>query len=472
MEFICSTGNHIETYKTATCQVIKEDGFGKNIKRLQKCHTQPYIFCVLDDNSIVLYNYMSMNIVYYNSLFKEESPLLPPIIDVTKNDKNVILSNHTSQSYVISLCDDKYMSHITKEFPKRIIECDDSYIVLYSQSMLELEKEDLTTISEVNNTFSTSNYLANSTLYFSKEISQENFAICKHYMGKESVILENIANYGSYLSSHSIYSNFICIDDTSLICAEEDRVIYKCKNLNKVIAQVENTYGFMVLSPNKKYIAVVESAEMLIIDIDTLSVKHRLKRKRGIENISISSDSNLIALVDKSSSFFIFNVETGEIVSDIIKDDESFFYFAEFTNKQEKIILASRNNVIRVYDMTVKKITQVICSDSQNYNLRGFSKQSMSSDGNYMLATVTNNDTTLVVIELKHFNTIATYNYHNTYIKSAIFAEDDKYIVSISSDGQIIKNEFKPLQELIDYNSKRFVEREFTDIEKKKYYID
>jgi WD40 repeat protein len=61
---------------------------------------------------------------------------------------------------------------------------------------------------------------------------------------------------------------------------------------------------------------------------------------------------------------------------------------------------------------------------------------------------------------------------HTINVTTASFSPDGRYIVSASADGTVKIWDFPPLQELIDSTRERFKDRELTQEEKRKYYLE
>lgn len=460
---ICGIGKRIEIVKIEGNKLISKDQFEKEIKIIRSCHISPLVVCVLDDNSILLYDYINSQII---SLLQSSSEKVS-YIDIDKEDKYVAIASWNKTVRIVSLCANYSIIGKT-ERPNTLKETKTSYLVYGNNSLIELSCDGREMFARTEGISSHQFYNNGSTCYYTKgEYGQT--SLVAYSNGNENIIINNIDI--DWCSQHRIYSSFVCFENNSVLyCNLERKIIYRDQSSTNHFITDISYECFMRLSHNKDYVVIVASTEMMFFDIKSLSVKYRIKRERDINDISISSDDKCIVIGDEESTMIILDAYTGKECHK--QKLGSAINFAEFTPDNKKIILATENGTIHVYDMESNRIIREIYDETKNYTLRGFTKEAISSNGKYLLTGQWNGSGALHVIDLSNFEVVATYEYHLDSVKSAIFAENDRYIVTVSYDGQIIKNEFKPLQELIDENRLRFKDRSFTDIEKRKFYID
>ncbi|MBQ5574827.1 MAG: PD40 domain-containing protein, partial [Bacteroidales bacterium] len=96
---------------------------------------------------------------------------------------------------------------------------------------------------------------------------------------------------------------------------------------------------------------------------------------------------------------------------------------------------------------------------------------SFSPDGKYIVSAYSDN--TVRIWDAKTGQQVGNpLEGHTGDVYSASFSPDGRYIVSSSWDNTVRIWDFPPLQELIDSTRERFKDRELTQEEREKYYLD
>lgn len=221
----------------------------------------------------------------------------------------------------------------------------------------------------------------------------------------------------------------LCNDGKRFISASGWGCIVKIRDIengkNIITLKGHNAFVHCVsISSDDKYIVSGSWDQSIIVwDANTgLQIKKLVGHEGSVYTVSFSSDGNMI-ISASSESIRIWNTRTGELLRKIEGVDSHFnsAYFDPMDNK--KIISASTDRTIRIWDV----------------------------DSGLLMQTI---------------------QVHSGSVRNASFCSDGKYIVSASNDGTICICSFTPLQQLINQTNERFKERPLTTEEKKRYYIE
>ncbi|MCP4178302.1 MAG: hypothetical protein GY756_11090, partial [bacterium] len=217
-------------------------------------------------------------------------------------------------------------------------------------------------------------------------------------------------------------------------------------------------YPVIVFSEDLKYICVYLTAsfdpctedytiptylqEIHIYELASGKKAHSLKvNSNQIGAISISPDSKYIASGILGGDVLLWNLATGDFIGDFplftwISDPVMITTVPSilFSQDSKYIIYGSKNNIIKAYKLRDKQLYFKLGIYHKIYNINAIA---FSSDYR-LLASASNDDFLIKLWDINQEKEIMTFRGHNSYIKELIFADDNKFIISIDSYNNII----------------------------------
>ena len=221
--------------------------------------------------------------------------------------------------------------------------------------------------------------------------------------------------------------------------------------------------------------AIINNAQVLIVmlyksihiwDIEKGKLIRSIE-KTDINNISMTVHANcmLIAATQEGNHQIRFwEIETGKEINRITVD----FGFAKaisFHPDGKLVACASTNFHIHVMDVKTGKDNRMFEGHTGYVNSIAF-----SNDGKYLLSS--SDDKTIRIWDIDSGNEILQMVGHTNFVTDVTFNPKNNMIASVSSDESIRLWSLLPLKELIDKTRERFINRQLTPEERKKYYID
>jgi len=219
-------------------------------------------------------------------------------------------------------------------------------------------------------------------------------------------------------------------------------------------------------SPDGRYIVSASGDKTVRIwDVKTgQQLDSLLGHTRGVNSAAFSPDGRYIVSASDDNTVRIWDAKTGQQVDSLLGHTLSA-YFASFSHDGRYIVSASGDNSVRIWD--TKMGQQMRCLSGHT---DGVLSASFSPDGKYIVSASL--DMTVRVWDAQTGVQIDCLLGHTINVTTASFSPDGRYIVSASADGTVKIWDFPPLQELIDSTRERFKDRELTQEEKRKYYLE
>lgn len=260
------------------------------------------------------------------------------------------------------------------------------------------------------------------------------------------------------------------IPEKGIICypAKDNSFNYQTTNGQVNCLCTMSSTAYSILSKEScPYIFAPSGKEIFIIDKNELSIVTRLNgANAGVSDIDVSEDNNLLVSshYDKTIILWDINNKKEKFKTDSLK---ASIYYIAFTPDGKKIISGSDDDVIRIWDSKNMRLL----FELNNYCLIHSTKQSISADGRYLVATRRRGHNSVHVIDLETGNNVLDILNHKDFVKCAIF-DNDNNIISVSTDGICHITSLFDLQKEINRLREKFKERPLSYTEKKKYYIE
>lgn len=198
--------------------------------------------------------------------------------------------------------------------------------------------------------------------------------------------------------------------------------------------------------------------------------------KNNLSSFAFSPDGKTIAFINVSddtdfSLIGLINLTTGTItypwegINDYIKD---FYFFDNNTILELSIHGVIRflklrdNSVTEPWDLHTGTLILGVATINNDYIIsyaRPFGQHIGNDDWNNVIVWHT----------ASH---VPVQEFHVDNPISAFFSENDDKVLVISEDGRLISFDFPPIDKLITMERERFSGREFTEEEKKQYYLE
>ncbi|MBO4612063.1 MAG: TIR domain-containing protein [Bacteroidaceae bacterium] len=232
---------------------------------------------------------------------------------------------------------------------------------------------------------------------------------------------------------------------------------------------VEGKYAFTcaVYSPdNTKLAASLSNGSVVIWDAVKWGVIRDIKSSTNhVFSIAFSPDGKYLAVGLLDREVQVWDVQTGEMAQSL----------EGHTNVITTVVFCNDNSLL----ISGGEDKQIICWDVKDGQIK-WKKEvrdivnsiTCSCDGNYLVATIADINTPLIIIDTHNGDTIVTFDGVLSEPKSAFFSQDGRYVISTEKGGAIYWWDFPLLGELISNTREQLKSRQLTSEERKRFYID
>lgn len=225
---------------------------------------------------------------------------------------------------------------------------------------------------------------------------------------------------------------------------------------------------YAAFSQDDKLIASVldersKGCTIIVLETETGNIIQALKNLGAVYYVSFSPDENTILSASYDGYLRSWDLTTGECKQAI---SSGYVNPAWISHDGEYYLAVSENNRhgIEVWNIGKKELLYVI--DAHNEQILSMR---FSPDRNYF---VSSSSDCANIWQTESGKLIGTLKGHNMAIHSVTFNPDGTQIATASADGSIRIWEFKPLQQLIDETRERFMNRQLTQEERRRYYLE
>ena len=227
------------------------------------------------------------------------------------------------------------------------------------------------------------------------------------------------------------------------------------------------TFTYVAFSPNSDVLAAaLYNGHIILWDVVNQHVIQDVQSSGNqIFSVAFSSDGKQLAVGSVDREVKVWDVQTGKMIRK----------YEGHTNVVTTVILTPDNSLLIAggYDK------QIICWNIGDGKIR-WKKEvggrvnsiTCSRDGKYIVTTIADINTPIVVFEALSGETIVTLGGLMSEPIFANFTPEGNQIISIGIGGAIYWWDFPPLQELIDRTRERFKDRPLTPEERKQYYLE
>ena len=217
-----------------------------------------------------------------------------------------------------------------------------------------------------------------------------------------------------------------------------------------------------VFSPDGKHIATAEKDSTIrIFDISTGKCVKSIK-KNTYERIKYTPDGSMLVVAPSwVNKFYLLRIEDEEIVHSFtdLRGSVSCFLFGD----EKTLITANSDEKIMFWDIASGQCVKTI-----NLNMGNIEMMSLSKDGKFIICVCDRKYINIVDIN----NGVCLNTFESDRVVYAAMREDNRTIISATSDGLIQYWDYIPLQELIDKLRRRFKNRQLTPEERKRFYLE
>lgn len=217
-----------------------------------------------------------------------------------------------------------------------------------------------------------------------------------------------------------------------------------------------------VFSPDGKHIATAEKDSTIrIFDISTGKCVKSIK-KNTYERIKYTPDGSMLVVAPSwVNKFYLLRIEDEEIVHSFtdLRGSVSCFLFGD----EKTLITANGDEKIMFWDIASGQCVKTI-----NLNMGNIEMMSLSKDGKFIICVCDRKYINIVDIN----NGVCLNTFESDRVVYAAMREDNRTIISATSDGLIQYWDYIPLQELIDKLRRRFKNRQLTPEERKRFYLE
>lgn len=226
-------------------------------------------------------------------------------------------------------------------------------------------------------------------------------------------------------------------------------------------------FTYVVFSPNDAVLAAaLSNGHVVLLDVINWRVMQDIKSSGNqIFSLAFSSDGKQLAVGSLDREVKVWDIQSGKMIRK----------YEGHTNVVTTVILTPDDSLLIAggYDK------QIICWNMVDGKIR-WKKEvrdrvnliTCSRDGKYIVTTIADVNTPIVVFEALSGETIVTLDGLMSEPIFAQFTPDGKQIISAGKGGALYCWDFPPLQELINKTRERFKDRPLTPEERKQYYLE
>lgn len=219
------------------------------------------------------------------------------------------------------------------------------------------------------------------------------------------------------------------------------------------------------MSRDGKYLASAEKDSILNIWNTKTGECIRTFRTGQYNSIAVDYNGLCVAAIPsvKSNVICLLNIKDG-VVQDTLKSHTGTVNCLHFLPNGNMLSASSDGRII-IWDVHKgEKIGEMACQAGPvNTVVPSF-------DGKYIIAVCGEN--VIQVWDKDAKVCLSSFTNEKKDLLNAFLSNDNRNVISVSSDGSIRYWEFPPLQELIDQTRERFKNRQLTEEERRKYYLD
>ena len=231
----------------------------------------------------------------------------------------------------------------------------------------------------------------------------------------------------------------------------------------------DGKYAFTsaVYSPdNTKLAASLSNGSVVIWDAVKWDVIRDIKTSTNqVFSIAFSPDGEFIAVGSLDREVKVWNVQKGETVRS----------YEGHTNVVTTVVFNQDGSLL----VSGGQDRQLICWNVEDGHIK-WKKEvrdivnsiSFSCDGKYIVVTVADISTPIIIIDAHKGDTIITLDGVLSEPKSAFFSQDDRYIISVGKGGAIYWWEFPSLSELMANTRNQLKSRQLTSEDRKRFYME
>ena len=268
---------------------------------------------------------------------------------------------------------------------------------------------------------------------------------------------------GYYLN---VYSADFSLDGKYAVTVSDDKIIHlwdvatgKCLRSMKGHSFAVKSVAF---SHDGKYV-VSASSDRTVRLWDSKSgrcLQIMQGHKAWVESAVFSPDDNYIVSTSWNNDIRLWEVATGLCIK-TMKGHTGTVFSANYSPDGTRIVSSSNDRTVRIWDVVTGQ-----CVDSLKGHSNSVIFAKYSHDGKHIVSKAYDNSvrvwdalSTQCLLSLK-------------YAQSVAFTSDCKNIVLLYNDGTVYKQDFLPLQFLVDKTRERFLDRPLTPDERKQYYLE
>ncbi len=284
-----------------------------------------------------------------------------------------------------------------------------------------------------------------------------------------------------------------------------------CKN--RINAHEDMITSIAYSADGMRFASASADGTVLLWDAKTNSQLHQLKAEEVFDGryaftyVAFSPNDAVLAAALSNGHIILWDVVNQHVIQDVQSSGNQIFSVA-FSSDGKQLAVGSVDREVKVWDVQTGKMirkyeghtnvvtTVILTPDNSLLIAGGYDKQiicwnigdgkirwkkevggrvnsiTCSRDGKYIVTTIADINTPIVVFEALSGETIVTLGGLMSEPIFANFTPEGNQIISIGIGGAIYWWDFPPLQELIDRTRERFKDRPLTPEERKQYYLE
>ena len=237
---------------------------------------------------------------------------------------------------------------------------------------------------------------------------------------------------------------------------------------SKSVADGEYAFSASAFSPDDNVLATaIQNGSIVLWNAKDGKVLSTIKRTYGgpLFDIAFSPDGTQIALASLDRCVKVWNVQDGSLVREY-NGETSYIQSVAFSPDGSQIVAMGQDKTIICWNVSDASIRW-----KNNVRERG-NTVSYSPDGRYIVATIADVITPVIVFEAASGEVVVVLNGMLSEPTFAQFTPDGKQIISTCRGGAIYWWKFPDMEELIAQVAQGLASRQLTEKEKKQFYME
>lgn len=241
------------------------------------------------------------------------------------------------------------------------------------------------------------------------------------------------------------------------------------EHIKTIDGDVRN-FHYACMNPKCNYIASTswdKKCNVHLWDFNTGKlIKDLMGHTNAVCSICFSPDGEHVVTASCDNTIRIWDINNFSSI--ILRGHFDAVNYAKYSSDGKFIVSASRDHTVRIWDAKTGKQLKKLEGHTSNVKTAEF-----SPDNNYIISASFDIMQSIRIWDVNTGNQVYYIDGHSNHAYyHAVFGQNGASIIAASGNHNIYIYDFPPLQMLINKTKHRFENRQLTQEERKKYYLD